>query len=503
MITQDILQHLFSMNIHDISKGLGPIWTCILSTLFIYLFSIFSKFPSFVPSSYDGVIEVLYFFFLQKRRQVLLLTGEKESLYSQYNSYSTVMFKFSDRFRAFWKYSLNQLDSNKDIYSVKESNGTNDLRDDKQFEDIYIVNQNKSFLLNRELEIYAIAFIKNDISNSEKKTVYIESYLVEIYSYKSNVKIITKFIDELTSKYLSSIQTERSNKQFCYTLTKIDPVDLSKYDYWSEVEFNTTRDFKNIFFEEKQACIKQLDFFLENRDWYYDKGIPHSLGYGLYGSPGTGKTSFIKCLAKKTKRNIVNISLKIIKTKRELEDIFFENKYNRLNKNRTIDFEKKIIVFEDIDCIGDLVKNREMVKAKKEKKEFESMKNIKEITNLVQKDEPVTLDDFLNLLDGVRETPGRIIIITSNYYQELDPALIRPGRIDCTIEMKKVNHSILIEMIDYYYEKKVTLRDVSKIKEYFYSPAEIINLYVCYKNDYKAFLERLKNNKGVFHSKIE
>ena len=144
-----------------------------------------------------------------------------------------------------------------------------------------------------------------------------------------------------------------------------------------------------------------------------------------------------------------------------------------------------------------------MVKAKKEKKEFESMKNIKEITNLVQKDEPVTLDDFLNLLDGVRETPGRIIIITSNYYQELDPALIRPGRIDCTIEMKKVNHSILIEMIGYYYEKRVTLRDVSKIKEYFYSPAEIINLYVCYKNDYKAFLERLKNNKGVFHSKIE
>ena len=44
----------------------------------------------------------------------------------------------------------------------------------------------------------------------------------------------------------------------------------------------------------------------------------------------------------------------------------------------------------------------------------------------------------LNLWDGIRETPGRIIVITSNHYDQLDPALIRPGRIDMTYEFKKV-----------------------------------------------------------------
>jgi SpoVK/Ycf46/Vps4 family AAA+-type ATPase len=112
-------------------------------------------------------------------------------------------------------------------------------------------------------------------------------------------------------------------------------------------------------------------------------------------------------------------------------------------------------------------------------------------------EDPITLDDLLNILDGVRETPGRIIIITSNHYDKLDPALIRPGRIDQTIHMQNVSYPILQEMSQYYFGKKIKKKDLEDIHEFFYSPAEIINLYVSFTSDHKGFIARLQQNIHV------
>ena len=42
----------------------------------------------------------------------------------------------------------------------------------------------------------------------------------------------------------------------------------------------------------------------------------------------------------------------------------------------------------------------------------------------------VTLSGLLNCLDGVTSTEARILFMTTNYIERLDPALIRPGRVD-------------------------------------------------------------------------
>lgn len=42
----------------------------------------------------------------------------------------------------------------------------------------------------------------------------------------------------------------------------------------------------------------------------------------------------------------------------------------------------------------------------------------------------VTLSGLLNALDGVASSEGRIVFMTTNYLDRLDPALIRPGRVD-------------------------------------------------------------------------
>jgi chaperone BCS1 len=84
----------------------------------------------------------------------------------------------------------------------------------------------------------------------------------------------------------------------------------------------------------------------------------------MYGPPGTGKTSLIKAIANYTNRHIIVISLKLIKSKKQLDGIFFEERYNLDNKKSSIGFDKKIIVFEDIDCVGDIVMDREKKKSK-------------------------------------------------------------------------------------------------------------------------------------------
>lgn len=46
---------------------------------------------------------------------------------------------------------------------------------------------------------------------------------------------------------------------------------------------------------------------------------------------------------------------------------------------------------------------------------------------------PKRTQGLLNVLDGVVDTPGRIVVVTTNVVDCLDAALIRPGRIDKTI----------------------------------------------------------------------
>ena len=103
------------------------------------------------------------------------------------------------------------------------------------------------------------------------------------------------------------------------------------------------------------------------------------------------------------------------------------------------------------------------------------------------------MDDILNLWDGIRETPGRILIISSNHYDKLDPALIRPGRIDITHEFSNASHDVIAEIYFHLFGRDISISKLKKIKPYFYSPAEIINMYVSNKNE-DDFMKRLLQN---------
>ena len=110
-------------------------------------------------------------------------------------------------------------------------------------------------------------------------------------------------------------------------------------------------------------------------------------------------------------------------------------------------------------------------------------------------EEPVSLDDILNLWDGIRETPGRILIISSNHYEKLDPALKRPGRIDITLELANASRNVIGEIYHHLTGEQIDPVILEQIPDRKYSPAEIMNFYMADKNA-EAFLSKLIETRG-------
>ncbi|EGN93281.1 hypothetical protein SERLA73DRAFT_116074 [Serpula lacrymans var. lacrymans S7.3] len=156
--------------------------------------------------------------------------------------------------------------------------------------------------------------------------------------------------------------------------------------------------------EEVSQKIKQdVQAFLKRRQWYADRGIPYRRGYLLHGPPGSGKTSFIQALAGSLSYDICLLNL----SERGLTD----DKLNHLLSNAP---ERSFVLIEDIDAVFN--------------------KRVQTSEDGYQSS--VTFSGFLNALDGVASGEERIIFMTTNHIEKLDPALIRPGRVD------------LIELVD-------------------------------------------------------
>lgn len=298
---------------------------------------------------------------------------------------------------------------------------------------------------------------------------------IKLELLSDNIQNLIRFVEESYDTYKLDLQNKlgsktyyfdhivKGNKQLKRKMKEVGHIySTNNKDtdiHFTKNIFSTTRSFQNLFFEQKTEFVKRLEFFVNRKDWYYKKGIPYTLGFMFYGEPGCGKTSTIKAIANYTKRHIINVNLDDITTKTELKKLFFNEKIlvhnQETNKDEEyeISINNRIYVIEDIDCMSDIVCTRENV----EEEETDS----------------ITLSSLLNVLDGTLETPGRIIIITTNHPEKLDKALIRPGRFDMHIHFQKFSKELIKEMIEEFYEKKMSKETSKKLPDYKLSPAEV------------------------------
>jgi AAA+ superfamily predicted ATPase len=230
--------------------------------------------------------------------------------------------------------------------------------------------------------------------------------------------------------------------------------------------FYSNKSFANIFGKEVREVEERVNFFLNNKGWYDERGIPYQLGLLLSGVPGSGKTSIIRAIANLTKRHIINVNFANITTATQLKNLFFNEKLSVYTDSAmssfqvlTIPLEHRIYVLEEIDAISNIVKQR--------------------VDGEVQ-NEPVpdelTLGEILTVLDGTLEVPGRMVIMTSNRPETLDRALIRPGRIDVSVKFGYAKRELIIEMFESFFgtefprellfqlpDEKLTAAEVGKV----------------------------------------
>lgn len=226
----------------------------------------------------------------------------------------------------------------------------------------------------------------------------------------------------------------------------------------------------------------------------------------FHGEPGTGKTSAIKALAKYTERHIVIVPVKKINTAEQLQKVFLNERINGIK----VPMSKRLYVFEEIDCSQwkNIVTARQY--QHQQQREAEALDNkqtnrMDELAELMMvamdpnATEPLkckretqfdlTLGDILELLDGMVEMPNRMIIMTTNHPEHLDPALLRPGRIDLLIRFKKLTRQNILDMYKLWFDTDVPVQYADKIKDYTFSQAELGNLFSTY--DQKLILETL------------
>ncbi len=159
-----------------------------------------------------------------------------------------------------------------------------------------------------------------------------------------------------------------------------------------------------------------IDKFIASEDWYVEHGIPYTLGIMLYGPPGTGKSSLIRAIASYTNRSIYSIPASSAAS--------YPDMLQSINKD-------SITVIEDIDsCSAAKTRN------KKDKKNNDNRSSIE-----IDFEEFMinNISELLNAMDGIVSNHGRILIMTTNYPEKIDAAIMRPGRCDCKIEIGYFN----------------------------------------------------------------
>ncbi|CAA0821994.1 cytochrome BC1 synthesis [Striga hermonthica] len=216
-----------------------------------------------------------------------------------------------------------------------------------------------------------------------------------------------KHKDSVLKVYLPHILRKAKEIKEQMRNVRLHTVDYNGTDYWSSVVLNHPATFETMAMDSdvKRGLIEDLDRFVKRRDYYRRVGKAWKRGYLFYGPPGTGKSSLVAAMANHLKFDVYDLDLREVQCNSDLRRLLIGS------ANRSI------LVIEDIDCnVG--LQNREVDSATSE-------------------DDKITLSGLLNFIDGLWSSCGdeRIIVFTTNHKNRLDPALLRPGRMDIHLEM--------------------------------------------------------------------
>ena len=249
------------------------------------------------------------------------------------------------------------------------------------------------------------------------------SYCAKVIEYLSISSNTSE--DHLSSFLLKSrdfCSPVKDKKIICRTL---------KNTSWSLLSKLPKRDFTTLFLNENQKQIfYNIKQFLKEEDEYIKYGQPYKMNFLLYGPPGTGKTSIIYSIASE-----LDMDVSVVSFGPKLDDATFLQAISNLP-------DESILLLEDIDAL------------------FLNRKNSGESNSMV------SFSCILNILDGMGRKHKMITFMTTNHIEKLDPALIRPGRIDNIILFDSASDEQIKNMFTHFFPNdKIPEKIINRLKK--------------------------------------
>ncbi|KAB2038319.1 hypothetical protein ES319_D03G137400v1 [Gossypium barbadense] len=176
----------------------------------------------------------------------------------------------------------------------------------------------------------------------------------------------------------------------------VDSPSSGENGRWRSVPFNLLASFDTLVMDVdlKNKVKADLEMFLKSKQFYQRLGRVWKRSYLLYGPSGTGKSSFVAAMARFLNFDVYDIDLSKVSDDSDLKMLLLQST------------SKSMIVVEDLDRF------------------------------LMEKSKNVSLRGILNFMDGIVSCCGeeRVMVFTMNSKDEVDEALLRPGRIDVHIQ---------------------------------------------------------------------
>ena len=435
-------------------------------------------------------------------------------------------------------------DQNRDLDETNDIN----ILNSPLFEEFFIA-QEKMIKLPSGIKIYPKIQSRSDSDdnsitnkNNIKSSIYGITVVCDIYKNSDkNIKYLLDFYKKLKDEYLEHRDNKINNSnQYVYVFDhKTD--DRVYFDRYSIK--NEPKCINHIWFPEKTELVKSIQHFINNPDFYHEKGKPYRKVILAHGEPGCGKTSFLmallnmlKCNRQKYPRQLIHLKLDAL-TRKDLMNILFKETISidsTAESSIKIPFDRRIYYIEEIDTydmthkrdadstdINTITKDELLTLLRniesgggsksnitgKEKDDLKSIvsddsddsddsdrssssfkqtkptkrkrtkkKENEEINYLLksmigplssdnnQNHNKLGLQDILEALDGIPSMKhGEIVFMTTNHIEKIDPALIRPGRVNHLINFRKATRENTIFQIEKYYGTK--LSNLSKLSK--------------------------------------
>lgn len=263
------------------------------------------------------------------------------------------------------------------LVSGKKANGiVLCLDDDQTIQDTFLgarVTWTNRVEKNEENNILRKTFVLK-LKKKDKRRI-LQSYIQHIYRASEDIEVRCKEL-----------------KLYMNTATS----DHRRMGRWSSVPLSHPATIETIAMDSdlKKKVKSDLDSFLKSKQYYHRLGRVWKRSYLLYGPSGTGKSSFIAAMAKFLSYDVYDVDLTKVVDDSDLKMLLLQTT------------SKSLIVVEDLDRF------------------------------ITSNSTAVSLSGILNFMDGILNSccgDEKVMVFTMNNKEKIDPAILRPGRIDVHI----------------------------------------------------------------------